>query len=76
MSDNYNPFTLFLILLLLVLSSDKQADIKLGFIRGLIDQTSRSLYALREGIDGMHSGFEYARTVFINHKNKQPDDPH
>lgn len=61
---NQNPYTLFLILILLVLSTDKYADEKLGFVRGLLDQTSRSLNALREGIQAMNTSFETASAIF------------
>lgn len=74
MSNNTNPFSLFLILILLILSTDNQADAKLGFVRGLIDQTSRSLSALREGITAMNSSFEQASALFMNVKNKSGDD--
>ncbi len=73
MSNNANPFSLFLILILLVLSTDKQAEIKLEFVRGLIDQTSRSLGSLREGITAMNSSFEHASAMFINSNNKPGD---
>ncbi len=73
MSNNANPFSLFLILILLVLSTDNQAEVKLGFIRGLIDQTSRSLGSLREGITAMNTSFEHARIMFMN-SNNEPDD--
>lgn len=66
---NANPFSLFLILVLLVLSTDSQADVKLGFVRGLIDQTARSLSTLREGITAMNNSFEHARTMFMNMNN-------
>lgn len=69
MENNTNPFTLFLILILLVLSTDKQADIKLGFVRGLIDQTARSLSTIREGIDAMNTSFEHARAMFTSPHN-------
>ncbi|SFR13348.1 hypothetical protein [Desulfoscipio geothermicus] len=71
MENNTNPFTLFLILILLILSTDKQADIKLGFVRGLIDQTARSLSTIREGIEAMNTGFEHARVMFTG-----PDNDH
>ncbi|WP_347488002.1 hypothetical protein [Desulfoscipio sp. XC116] len=74
MSNNANPFTLFLILVLLLLSTDSKADVKLGFVRGLIDQTSRSLNTLREGITAMNASYEHARTMFMN-LNKEPGDP-
>jgi len=61
---NTNPFTLFLILILLVLSTDKNADVKLGFVRGLVDQTSRSIKTLSEGIEAMQMSFEQARVIF------------
>ncbi len=73
MSNNKNPFSLFLILVLLILSTDNQADVKLGFVRGLIDQTSRSLSALREGITAMNSSFEQASALFMNANNKSGD---
>lgn len=63
-SMNRNPYSLFLILILLVLSTDKQADVKLGYVRGLLDQTSRSLKALREGVEAMNASFETAGTIF------------
>lgn len=63
-SMNRNPYTLFLILILLVLSTDKQADVKLGYVRGLLDQTSRSLKALREGVEAMNASFESASAIF------------
>lgn len=74
MSNNANPFSLFLILILLVLSTDNHADVKLGFVRGLIDQTSRSLSALREGITAMNTSFEHARIMFKDLSN-EPGDP-
>ncbi|HBX23848.1 MAG TPA: hypothetical protein DEF34_09505 [Desulfotomaculum sp.] len=61
---NNNPFSLFLILILLVLSTDKQADVKLGYVRGLLDQTSRSLKAMREGVEAMNASFETAGAIF------------
>jgi len=73
LSNNANPFSLFLILILLVLSTDSQADVKLGFVRGLIDQTSRSLGALREGITAMNTGFEQASAMFMN-TNQAPSE--
>ncbi|AGL02612.1 hypothetical protein [Desulfoscipio gibsoniae] len=74
MSNNVNPFSLFLILILLVLSTDSKADVKLGFVRGLIDQTSRSLGILREGITAMNTSFEQARSMFTS-INNGPGDP-
>lgn len=71
---NNNPFSLFLILILLVLSTDQQADVKLGFVRGLLDQTSRSLKALKEGIEAMNAGFETARTVFTQPPESTADN--
>jgi len=71
LSNNANPFSLFLILILLILSTDSQADVKLGFVRGLIDQTSRSLGALREGITAMNTSFEQASAMFMN-TNQEP----
>ncbi|WP_161822033.1 hypothetical protein [Sporotomaculum syntrophicum] len=73
MSNKTNPFSLFLILVLLILSTDNQADVKLGFVRGLIDQTSQSLSALREGITAMNSSFEQASALFMNANNKSGD---
>jgi hypothetical protein len=63
---NPNPFTLFLILILLALSTDKYAADKLGLVRGIIDQTSRTVSTLREGILAMHQSFEHAQNLFIN----------
>lgn len=71
---NANPFSLFLILILLVLSTDNQADVKLGFVRGLIDQTARSLNTMREGITAMNNSFEQARTMFMNMNNNNLND--
>lgn len=71
---NTNPFTLFLILILLVLSTDKQADAKLGFFRGLLDQTSRSLKELREGVDAMHTSFEAAGAIFVRPPENTEDN--
>lgn len=70
MANNVNPFTLFLILILLVLSNDKNADVKLGFVRGLIDQTSRSLSTLREGIEAMNTSFEHVSLIFADPQNE------
>lgn len=62
---NSNPYTLFLILILLVLSMDKESDVKLGYVRGLLDQTSRSLKLMREGVEAMHVSFEAASAIFV-----------
>lgn len=73
MSNNTNPFSLFLILVLLILSTDKHADTKLGFFKGLIDQTSQSLGAIRDGITAMNSSFELANSLFMNTNNQSGD---
>ncbi len=74
MSNNANPFSLFLILILLILSTDNQAEVKLGYVRGLIDQTSRSLGTLREGITALNTSFDHARAMFISLDN-EPGNP-
>ncbi len=73
MSFNINPFTLFLILILLVLSTDKQVDTKLSMVRELLDQTSRSLGSLREGIEAMQTSFQQARTIFHTLPSRDAD---
>lgn len=65
-----NPYILFLIFILLILSTDKSADTKLGFLRGLVDQTSRSLSTLREGINSMQMSFEHAHALFTGSAEK------
>ncbi|WP_027365125.1 hypothetical protein [Desulfotruncus alcoholivorax] len=65
-----NPYTLFLIFILLLLSTDKSADVKLGFVRGIIDQTTRSLSTLREGINAMQMSFEHAHSLFMGSTEK------
>jgi len=70
---NNSPFSLFLILILLVLSTDKQVDVKLGYVRGLLDQTSRSLKTMREGIEAMHVSFEAAGAIFARPPEKSED---
>ena len=72
MSDGItkNPYILFLIFILLILSTDKSTDAKLGFFRGIVDQTSRSLSTLREGINSMQMGFEHAHALFMGSAEK------
>ena len=68
-----NPYILFLIFILLVFSTDKNADAKLGFFRGIIDQTSRSLGTLREGINAMQMSFEHAHAMFMGSVEKSDE---
>lgn len=63
---NPNPFTLFLIFILLALSTDKHAADKLGVVRGMIDHTARTVNTLREGILAVHQSFEHAQNLFVN----------
>lgn len=70
---NRNPFTMFLILVLLVLSTDREADVKLGYVRGLLDQTSRSLKSMREGVEAMQASFETAGAIFAGPRNDTED---
>jgi len=69
MSIEANPFTLFLILILLVLSTDKHADEKLLFLKNFTDQTSHSLTAVRQGVETMHASFEQAHAMFTGASN-------
>ncbi len=64
MSINANPYTLFLILILLVLSTDKQADAKIMFLKEFTEQTSRSLSSVREGVETMQAVMQQAQAVF------------
>lgn len=70
MSFNRNPYTLFLILILLVLSTDKNADAKLAFLKDFTDRTFQSLSAVREGIETMQAGFQQAQAVFAGPSNE------
>ncbi|MTI82985.1 MAG: hypothetical protein FH756_03600 [Firmicutes bacterium] len=69
MSIDVNPYTLFLILILLVLSTDKNADAKLMFLKNFTEQTSHSLSAVREGVETMQASFQQAHTMFAGASN-------
>lgn len=59
-----NPYMLFLILILLLLSTDKNADAKLTFLKDFTEKTAQSLDAVRQGIETMHSGIQEAYITF------------
>ena len=64
MSQQNNPYTLFLILVLLLLGTDSRAEPKLNAIRNLIDQTAKSLAMFHEGYKTMETGMEQVRVMF------------
>jgi len=65
---NNNPWNLPVILLMLLLNSDKQIDAKLGYTRGMLAQTARSLQTMREGIETLSFSFSTMGAVLA-----QPD---
>lgn len=66
-----NPFSLFLALNMLLLTSDPHADKKLEFTREFIEQLRHSVSSIQEGVKTMHSGMENLKTMMIN---TQPKD--
>lgn len=70
MPINANPYSLFLILILLILSTDKNADAKLASLKDFMEKTSQSLHAVREGVETMHVGLQQAHAMFAGSSNK------
>ena len=63
MSLQNNPYTLFLVLVLLLLGMDTRAEPKLNAVRNLIDQTAKSLAMFNEGYKTMETGMEQVRVM-------------
>jgi hypothetical protein len=61
--EPYNPYTLFLIFILLLLASGHDCDRKLDFLSSLIQATQTSVRSLRRGLETLQAGF---RTVEPN----------
>lgn len=53
--DGSSPFTLFLILILLILGTDKQIEPHLENAKNFLLETKRSLESVRVGFENMHS---------------------
>ncbi|MCF8010250.1 MAG: hypothetical protein K9L17_04125 [Clostridiales bacterium] len=58
MFDKDSPYTLFLILILLLLSTDKGSEAKLMLLKQLVDRTAYSLTSIHEGINSLQFGFK------------------
>lgn len=59
--EPYNPYTLFLILVLLLLASGRDCDQKLDFLGSLIQATQASVQSMRRGLETLQAGFRPAR---------------
>ncbi|AGL02372.1 hypothetical protein [Desulfoscipio gibsoniae] len=68
-----NPVSLFLVLNMLLLSSDPHADKRLEFTREFIEQLRHSVYSIQEGVQAMHSGMENFRTMIMPQYDLQDD---
>lgn len=50
-----NPFTLFLILVLLILSTNPKVEEHLAFLMSFIERTQLSVRSFKEGTESFHS---------------------
>jgi len=50
-----NPFTLFLILILLMLSTNPDFDGQLAFLNSLVQATQLSVRTFQNGLGGLHA---------------------
>lgn len=58
MSVGANPYTLFLILVLLVLGMDPEAGAKIEVIKNVTDRVTLAMNNFRSGLNGMAANFE------------------
>ncbi|HHW43818.1 hypothetical protein GFC01_13350 [Desulfofundulus thermobenzoicus] len=54
----YNPFTLFLIFILLVLSSQPNVEEKLSMLNSLLQTTRQSVRTFRSGMRTLHASIQ------------------
>ncbi|MBE3588257.1 MAG: hypothetical protein IMW93_06845 [Thermoanaerobacteraceae bacterium] len=54
----YNPFTLFLIFILLVLSSQPNVEEKLSMLNSLLQTTRQSVRTFRSGMHTLHASIQ------------------
>jgi hypothetical protein len=58
MSSGYNPFTLFLILILLILGLDPEAARKVETIKNVIDRVSTGINNLKGNLNSLSADFQ------------------
>lgn len=66
-----NPFTLFLILILLLLSFNDNFESSIRTLKSILDQTSTSVAAMKKGVITMQNSMNQIRSLFI----QQPQLP-
>lgn len=59
--EPYNPYTLFLIFVLLLLASGRDCEQKLNFLSSLIQATQTSVQSMRRGLQTLQAGFRTAK---------------
>ncbi|MBC7105125.1 MAG: hypothetical protein H5T97_04235 [Firmicutes bacterium] len=59
--EPYNPYTLFLIFVLLLLASGRDSDQKLDFLGALLQATQTSVQSMRRGLETLQAGFRTVR---------------
>lgn len=69
MSGGANPYTLFLILILLILGMDPDCDKKLGNLRTLIDKAATTLSNLKTGVNAINTDMEEMHLLMMNLHN-------
>ncbi|MCF8010183.1 MAG: hypothetical protein K9L17_03785 [Clostridiales bacterium] len=69
-----NPFSLFLIFVLLILSSDPKAEEKLSFTREMVQKLSESAVSIKGGLDSIFTMEEEFKAKILNLQDSQNKD--
>ena len=69
--DPQSPFTLFLILVLLILGTEKELESYLENARNFIQETRRSLENIRGGFQNMHTNMSAFQANLLELSKKQ-----
>lgn len=69
--DPKSPFTLFLILVLLILGTEKELESYLENARNFIQETRRSLENIRGGFQNMHTNMASFQANLLELSKKQ-----
>jgi len=68
--DRQSPFTLFLILILLILSTEKDVENYLENARNFILETKRSAESIRTGLENFHTNMAAFHTKLLDMHKK------
>lgn len=69
MSGSANPYTLFLILILLILGMDPDCDRKLGAVKTVIEKAATTLTNLKLGAQSLHTDVEEIHLMMMGLNN-------